>query len=442
MNELRPAFAKVRRLRAERGAAARCGAVIPRRAGASLAVSRVPRFLAAAACLFLLSAPSRASAQFLSFAPFSAPAAPQTPLPAVVRVISPERDGASLGSGTLVDVSPTHGLVLTNWHVVRDAAGNVIVSFPDGFQSPGYVLKMDRDWDLAAVAVWRPHVTPIPIASAAPRPGEILTIAGYGAGNYRAISGPCTEYLSPGPGFPYEIVELHAAARHGDSGGPILNGRGELAGVLFGEGGGDTSGTFCGRVRVFLNSIAAGSTPFIASAARPANRIGSSPLLPGPLVQQPAIFAPPNIAANAPGAGGLNSSTSGISLLTTNYPPITLPGVPITGSSSASEAFVATSRPPPPSPETALAASSDPRKMDPRSVDPHSAGPLAAILSPLPPMPDVDSAGSQTGQSSGGQAAELGWEQIAGHTFGQQLKTVLAGIGAILVLLQLIRKFV
>ena len=133
----------------------------------------------------------------------------QTPHPAVVRVIAPERDGASLGSGTLVNVSPTHGLVITNWHVVRDASGNVIVSFPDGFQTPGYVIKTDKDWDLAAVAIWRPHVAPVPIATQAPRPGDMLTIAGYGAGPYRALSGRCTEYLSPGAGFPYEIVELH-----------------------------------------------------------------------------------------------------------------------------------------------------------------------------------------------------------------------------------------
>ena len=176
----------------------------------------------------LLLALGQTAPLFAQFGPWSA--APQTPLPAVVRVVSPERDGASLGSGTLIDVSESHGLVLTNWHVVKDAAGNVIVSFPDGFQSPGYVLKMDRDWDLAAVAIWRPRVAPVPISTEAPRPGEILTIAGYGAGNYRAISGPCTEYLSPGPNLPYEIVELHAAARHGDSGGPILNTRGEVGG--------------------------------------------------------------------------------------------------------------------------------------------------------------------------------------------------------------------
>jgi hypothetical protein len=85
----------------------------------------------------------------------------------------------------------------------------------------------------------------------------MLTIAGYGSGAYKMQSGPCTEYLAPAPGRPLEIVELAAAARHGDSGGPILNSRGELAGVLFGEGGGHTDGSYGGRVNQFLQ-LAAG----------------------------------------------------------------------------------------------------------------------------------------------------------------------------------------
>ena len=47
--------------------------------------------------------------------------------------------------------------------------------------------------------------------------------------------------------WPVEMVELSAAARKGDSGGPILNSRGELAGVLFGAGFGRTTGSYCGR---------------------------------------------------------------------------------------------------------------------------------------------------------------------------------------------------
>ena len=84
----------------------------------------------------------------------------------------------------------------------------------------------------------------------------MLTIAGYGSGEYKMQSGPCAEYLAPAPGKPPEIVELAAAARHGDSGGPILNSRGELAGVLFGEGGGHTDGSYGGRVHQFLQLAA------------------------------------------------------------------------------------------------------------------------------------------------------------------------------------------
>ncbi|MCE5268897.1 MAG: serine protease [Planctomycetaceae bacterium] len=177
------------------------------------------------------------------------------PHPAVVRVVAPERDGMSLGSGSLVAISGNFGLVITNWHVVRDAAGQVGVIFPDGFRSAATVARTNRDWDLAALVIWRPNVSPIPVSTQAPQPGDTLTIAGYGSGPYRAVSGRCTEYLSPSEHLPAEMVELDAAARQGDSGGPILNSRGELAGVLFGTGFGRTAGSYCGRVRWFIASI-------------------------------------------------------------------------------------------------------------------------------------------------------------------------------------------
>ena len=177
------------------------------------------------------------------------------PHPAVARIITPQRDGVALGSGTLVAVHEAKGLVVTNYHVVEDAAGPITVAFPDGFRSAATVLKADRDWDLAALVIWRPNVAPVPLASQSPRPGELLTIAGYGSGNYRAATGRCTQYVSPGKNRPFEMVELGTSARQGDSGGPILNSRGELAGVLFGTDGGSTTGSYCGRVRSFLTSI-------------------------------------------------------------------------------------------------------------------------------------------------------------------------------------------
>jgi len=175
--------------------------------------------------------------------------------PAVVRIIVPDRDGISLGSGALVAVRDQHALVLTNWHVVREAAGPIVVAFPDGFRSGATVLKTDSNWDLAALAIWRPNVAPIPVAIDPPRPGELLSIAGYGSGSYRTITGRCTQYVAPGRNQPFEMVELSAPARQGDSGGPILNSRGELAGVLFGTAAGQTAGSYCGRVRTFVASV-------------------------------------------------------------------------------------------------------------------------------------------------------------------------------------------
>jgi hypothetical protein len=178
-----------------------------------------------------------------------------SPHPAVVRVVAPERDGVSYGSGSLVAVDQTSGLVLTNWHVVNSATEPVVVYFPDGFRSRAYVLRVDRDWDLAALAIRRPNVQPIPLANQTPQFGDSLTIIGYGSGSYRAATGRCTQYVSPGGNLPSEMVELSAPARQGDSGGPILNGRGELAGVLFGTGFGRTTGSYCGRVREFLATV-------------------------------------------------------------------------------------------------------------------------------------------------------------------------------------------
>ncbi|HWA99705.1 MAG TPA: serine protease [Pirellulales bacterium] len=192
--------------------------------------------------------------------------AAERPHPAVVRVVATEPDGASYGSGTLIDVNDAVGLIVTNWHVVEAPSARITVIFPDGFRAAANVLKTDRDWDLAAIVCAKPRVAPVRLSRVAPLPGEMLTIAGYGKGDYRSASGRCTQYLAPDPKLPYEIVELEASARQGDSGGPIFNARGELAGVLFGHSRGLTSGSYCGRVDRFLKTLTtSGMTPPVES---------------------------------------------------------------------------------------------------------------------------------------------------------------------------------
>ena len=178
------------------------------------------------------------------------------PHPAVVRIVVPEDGATAYGSGTLIDVRENFGLVITNWHVVRDATGTIEVKFPGGFTSKARALKVDSDWDLAALVIWQPPIEPVSIAEDAPQPGDLLTICGYGQGEYRCATGHCTQYYAPRLDFPRHMVELDVEARQGDSGGPIFNQQGKLAGVLFGAGKGTTLGSFGGRVGAFLATLA------------------------------------------------------------------------------------------------------------------------------------------------------------------------------------------
>jgi hypothetical protein len=200
------------------------------------------------------------------------------PHPAVARIIVTEKGAKAFGSGTLVDVRDQYGLVVTNWHVVRDAHGPVEVTFPGGFRSHARPLKVDSNWDLAALVIWRPPIEPVKLARQPPRPGDLLTIHGYGRGQYRIATGRCTTYYAPRLDYPLEMVELDVEARQGDSGGPIFNQCGELAGVLFGAGQGTTLGSYAPRVSNFLATLApdigqAKDQALVAVADRPAPNV-------------------------------------------------------------------------------------------------------------------------------------------------------------------------
>jgi hypothetical protein len=340
---------------------------------------------APSACPYAQAAPSGGTPpqslnapQFSTAAPpgaaFVAGLGPGQVHPAVARIVAPGNGSVSYGSGTLVHVGPSYGIVITNWHVINEATGPVSVHFPDGFYSLGTVQNVDRDWDLAAIAIRPPqNIQPVPMANQPPRPGEILTIAGYGSGTYRAASGPCTQYVAPGLEFPYEMVEVAVSARQGDSGGPIFNSRGELAGVLFGEGHGRTSGSYCGRVRWFLTSVVPPTPPAQAIA-------DMRPLAPVP--ERPA-----NLTASL-------QDTRPLSAVATEPAPATTPPTNATAASLASSSPPAAS---PPAPPVSQAA------------------PLVASVGAEP--------------ITATEAIHLGWQDIAGETWGDQIKTVLAGIG-------------
>jgi len=203
----------------------------------------------------LLGSPAGSAGSGLAKIPAAGRAVSTTPHPAVARIIVPERKSAALGSGTLIAKTALHGYLITNWHVVREAHSGALIVFSNGTQSQGRIVKTDKDWDLALVQIPVPAIEPLSISSTVPQVGEQLWIAGYGSGEFLLQAGLCSQYLAPYPDWPLELVEVGAAARQGDSGGPILNARGELAGVLFGQGDGYTMGAYGGRVLQFLGQV-------------------------------------------------------------------------------------------------------------------------------------------------------------------------------------------
>jgi S1-C subfamily serine protease len=183
--------------------------------------------------------------------------------PAVVRISASGSGNVTYhGSGTLIAVSEKNGVVLTNSHVVRGVRGPIRVRFPGGFVSTAEILGVDKTWDLAALLTARPAVEPVAIAEQVPELGDPLTIAGYGRGDYRQSSGWLIAYYAPGKDLPHEVLEVSTGARFGDSGGPIFNEKGRLAGVLFGSASQMTNGAHCGRLNVFLETIMASRDDF------------------------------------------------------------------------------------------------------------------------------------------------------------------------------------
>lgn len=382
----------------------------------------------------------------ISFAPWARASQPlavsSTPHPAVARITVQERDGVAFGSGTLVDVQGDQGLVITNWHVVRDASGEIEVSFPDGYRSKAKVLKTDRDWDLAALVIWKPNVAPVALSATAPQPGDVLTIAGYGSGNFRAATAKCTQYVSPGRSLPYEMVEVSAEARQGDSGGPILNERGEVAGVLFGAGGGTTSGSYVGRVRTFLASVSAQAGDPTAPPA-PQQIASTNPFLNPQAMPHLVREANAKVTTPAPGVQrddpleGWHARRDPANVAPDEMQPIppTQPRVEVPKAQFASKTTQITfgSLPAATAPATANLAT---------QPEPTSDSPAPLWARPLPtPQPSVAPSVQplQAAASTSGAAPDDTWRALLGDSLFDQSKSVLAIVGLLAVAVRLLR---
>jgi hypothetical protein len=174
----------------------------------------------------------------------------------IARIVNTQGAGRTMGTGTLVDVFESKGLVLTCGHLFRDGAGTVVVTFPGGKSHAAVLLKVDAAADLAALVISGPNVEPVELAGEFPQRGDELLSCGYGSdGTLSCNRGQALGYVTTLGSHGRETLELSGAARLGDSGGPVLDRQGRMVAVLFGTNGRVVDATFCGRIRRFLEGL-------------------------------------------------------------------------------------------------------------------------------------------------------------------------------------------
>lgn len=143
------------------------------------------------------------------------------------------------GSGFIVSED---GLILTNKHVVRDEKADYTVLTNDGKKYSAKVLARDPVQDLAIIKIEAKGLKPARLGdSDTIKLGQTAIAIGNALGEFRntvsvgVISGLARNIVASGSGGFMEriegVIQTDAAINQGNSGGPLLNLKGEVIGI-------------------------------------------------------------------------------------------------------------------------------------------------------------------------------------------------------------------
>jgi serine protease Do len=150
-------------------------------------------------------------------------------------VVQVRSGGRGIGAGVIWDPD---GLVMTNHHVVSGGRRNVTVALHDGRAFDAEVVKSSGSMDLALLRL-SSEATNLPAApvgdSDALRVGELVYAIGHPWGRVGAVSagivGGVGELRGRGRGSSARYVRSDVTLAPGNSGGPLLNARGEVVAI-------------------------------------------------------------------------------------------------------------------------------------------------------------------------------------------------------------------
>ena len=139
--------------------------------------------------------------------------------------------GRALGSGVVID---RRGYVVTNWHVIRDAE-EIRVQLADGRVATPRIVGSDPQSELALLKVDMPDLPSIALGrSDGLQVGEVVLAIGNSLGLSQTVTMGIVSATGRGQlGITEfeDFIQTDAAINVGNSGGALVNSRGELVGI-------------------------------------------------------------------------------------------------------------------------------------------------------------------------------------------------------------------
>ena len=201
---------------------------------------------------------------------------PQRQLPpeALVRVVNQYDKGGSVrqdkGSGTLIEEDERQW-ILTAAHIFREGIGRVFVTTQSGEKIDAEVAVRNTLYDFVLLKLNRRlSLRPISVANKPTIQGEPCIGWGFGQnGKLQGQPGTVAGYAMTNKSQTHETLKTTGRAREGDSGGAILNEKGELIGLLWGTDGQYTYSTYCGRLQKIIDELKHDKEPGTERSAVP-----------------------------------------------------------------------------------------------------------------------------------------------------------------------------